>query len=116
MSEQSTVIYREIPGFPAYRVGNDGSVWTRRRKGGNDRGANRLTNNWRLMKLHRHGGYVRVNLVGDGVNVSRAVHCLVLEAFVGPCPPGMEACHFPDSNRANNNLSNLRWDTHIENI
>lgn len=38
------------------------------------------------------------------------VHRLVLEAFVGPCPPGMEACHWngiPGDNR----LHNLRWDT-----
>lgn len=38
------------------------------------------------------------------------VHRLVLEAFVGPCPEGMEACHW-DDNPANNVLSNLRWDS-----
>ena len=42
------------------------------------------------------------------------VHRLVLEAFVGPCPNGMEACH-NDSNPSNNELSNLRWDTTIGN-
>lgn len=38
------------------------------------------------------------------------VHQLVLEAFVGPCPPGLVCCHandIPDDNR----LENLRWDT-----
>ena len=35
---------------------------------------------------------------------------LVLEAFVGKCPQGMECCH-NDGNPMNNNLSNLRWDT-----
>lgn len=39
-----------------------------------------------------------------------SVHPLVLEAFVGPRPPGMEACH-ADGNKTNNALSNLRWDT-----
>lgn len=39
-----------------------------------------------------------------------SVHRLVLEAFIGPCPPGMEACH-NDGNPRNNALSNLRWDT-----
>jgi hypothetical protein len=34
-----------------------------------------------------------------------------LEAFVGPCPVGMEACHDPDPDPANNTRSNLRWDT-----
>jgi hypothetical protein len=38
------------------------------------------------------------------------VHRLVLEAFVGPCPEGMEACH-NDGDTHNNRLANLRWDT-----
>lgn len=43
------------------------------------------------------------------------VHRLVLEAFVGPCPPDMEACH-NDGNPANNHVSNLRWDTGSANM
>lgn len=43
------------------------------------------------------------------------VHRLVLEAFVGPCPAGMEARHFPDRSTANNRLDNLSWDTKIQN-
>jgi hypothetical protein len=39
-----------------------------------------------------------------------AIHRLVLEAFVGPCPNGFEACH-NDGDRQNNRLENLRWDT-----
>ena len=38
-------------------------------------------------------------------------HILVLQAFVGPCPPGYVTRHFPDRTRTNNNLSNLSWDT-----
>lgn len=37
-------------------------------------------------------------------------HRLVLEAFVGPCPAGMEACH-NNGDRSDDRLSNLRWDT-----
>jgi len=37
-------------------------------------------------------------------------HRLVLEAFVGKCPEGMEGCH-NDGNHQNNMLENLRWDT-----
>lgn len=43
------------------------------------------------------------------------VHHLVLAAFVGPKPEGMEALH-RDGNPANNDLSNLRWGTRGENI
>ena len=51
----------------------------------------------------------------NGRTVSRYVHHLVLEAFVGPRPEGTEACH-GDGNGTNNKLANLRWDTHAENI
>lgn len=44
-----------------------------------------------------------------------AVHRLVLESFVGPCPPGMEACH-ANGNGFDNRLENLRWDTHENNM
>lgn len=37
-------------------------------------------------------------------------HTLVMEAFVGLRPKGMECCH-NDGNPQNNHLSNLRWDT-----
>lgn len=39
---------------------------------------------------------------------------LVLEAFVGPCPYGMECCHY-DDNPFNNKVDNLRWGTTQEN-
>ena len=37
-------------------------------------------------------------------------HKLVMDAFVGPRPVGMECCH-NDGNPNNNHLNNLRWDT-----
>ena len=43
------------------------------------------------------------------------VHKLVLEAFVGKCPEGLECCH-NDGNSFNNHIDNLRWDTHKSNI
>jgi len=41
-------------------------------------------------------------------------HKLVMEAFVGKRPEGMECCH-ADGNPWNNALSNLRWDTRSNN-
>jgi len=43
------------------------------------------------------------------------LHPLILEAFVGPRPEGMIACHW-DDNPANNRLSNLRWATPSDNM
>jgi hypothetical protein len=46
---------------------------------------------------------------------SRLVHRLVMEAFVGPRPDGMECCH-TNGNPADNRLENLRWDTRSSNL
>lgn len=43
------------------------------------------------------------------------VHALVLTAFKGPCPEGMECCH-GDGDPANNHIDNLRWDTRLANV
>lgn len=55
-------------------------------------------------------GYPIITVRGNGRKSTRTVHQLVLIAFVGPKPEGMECCH-NDGNRTNNRLSNLRWDT-----
>lgn len=44
----------------------------------------------------------------------RAMHTMVLEAFVGPRPVGLYGCH-NDGDPANNRLTNLRWDTPASN-
>lgn len=46
---------------------------------------------------------------------TRAVHLLVLEAFAGPRPDGMESLH-RDDNPSDNRFENLRWGTRAENI
>lgn len=59
-------------------------------------------------------GYLTVGLCRDDVKVTYKVHRLVLDAFVGLQPEGMEACHFDDV-KSNNVLGNLRWGTKSEN-
>lgn len=56
-------------------------------------------------------GYAKVNLRGRR---QRYVHRLVLEAFVGPCPEGMECLHGPNGT-TDNSLGNIRWGTRAEN-
>ena len=59
-------------------------------------------------------GHQKVTLYGaQGVD-RQLIHRLALEAFVGPCPPGMEGCHW-DDNPSNNTLGNLRWASRSEN-
>lgn len=59
-------------------------------------------------------GYVEVTLYHNGTGIKRHIHRLVLETFVGPCPPGMEALHANDM-PADNRKTNLRWGTKTEN-
>ncbi|MBA3484450.1 MAG: HNH endonuclease [Pirellulales bacterium] len=109
------VAYRPIAGFPGYRVGDDGTVWSEWRRKGQGRGHAPLlyqSGFWHELKSFDKYGRPVVSL---GRGNRRYVARLVLEAFVGPCPEGMESCHFPDSTSANCRLDNLRWGTSVEN-
>lgn len=65
----------------------------------------------RVLRLNQlRSGYLQVALSKNGRKRFARVHRLVLESFIGPCPPEKEACH-ADGDRGNNNLGNLRWDT-----
>ena len=108
------VEYRDIDGFSGCRVGSDGTIWSCLVCGR----PKMKYGPWRLRKLSgKPGGHLTVGLraTPNGKVKRLYVHRLVLEAFVGPCPPGMECCH-NDGNPANNALSNLRWDTRGANI
>jgi hypothetical protein len=104
------VVYRPIEGFSGYRVGDDGSVWGCRKYTGNPLGV------WRQLKYWPDAhGYLQVNLYRDHKSHIKKVHQLVLRAFVGPCPPNMECCHF-NAVKSDNRLDNLKWGTRVENI
>lgn len=112
---QSTTVtpvveYRDVPGIPGYRVGDDGSVWSCLKLQGRRRAT--IGDVWRQLSPGRNAdGHLSVNLRGKQI----FVHRVVLMSFVGPCPSGYEGCH-NDGNPSNNRLSNLRWDTRASNI
>lgn len=58
--------------------------------------------------------HLLVALQRDKFRKTGWIHRLVLEAFVGPCPEGMQCRHL-DGDPANNRLSNLKWGTPKEN-
>lgn len=62
---------------------------------------------------HNRSGYRQVALSNGGASYAY-VHRLVLDAFVGPCPKGMQCAH-GDGDTSNNRLSNLRWATDFDN-
>jgi hypothetical protein len=116
---QSTVEYRPIPGFPGYRAGNDGSVWSQWKciALGRPHGFHwAIGDEWhRLKTLTVRKGYLQITLRRNGKSFQRTVHRVVLESFVGPKPKKHECRHFPDRNPANNALVNLSWATREQN-
>jgi hypothetical protein len=91
---------RRVAGYENYFVTKDGRVWS--------------VQSGRYLKGWKQQGYPYVTLLKGGKEFKKRVHRLVLTAYVGPCPEGMECCH-NDGDRSNNNLNNLRWDTRKEN-
>lgn len=61
------------------------------------------------------GGYHLVDLRLAGRKTTHKVHHLVLKAFAGPRPEGMEGCH-DDGRQANNHRENLYWGTRSVNM
>lgn len=59
-------------------------------------------------------GYRRVGLSRNGSKKTFEIHVLVMRAFVGVAPAGMEVCHV-DGDSLNNDLGNLRYGTRSDN-
>lgn len=107
--------YRDIAGFPGYRIGSDGSVLSEWGKRG--RLSVRTPGESHPLKwaFNQHG-YPKVSMRdAGGVKRQRQIARLVLEAFVGACPDGYVCCHFPDPTPSNCNRENLRWGTRKDN-
>ena len=112
-SGTSGVEYREVPGFPGYRVGNDGTLWSKRRSG--KRPETWVSETWRLIHgVQVSSGHLQITLFDHGRRHAVFVHRLILESFVGPCPEGMECRHL-NGNPKDNRLANIAWGTRKEN-
>jgi len=99
--------WREVHGWPDYRVSNLGRVASH--KGAQPRMLSQVL-------VGRPGlEYPRVTLSGPGRRQLRSVHSLVAEAFIGPRPSGLDVRHL-DGDRYNPRASNLRFGTRSENM
>ena len=104
--------WKDIPGYEGlYKVSDLGRV----------KSLNRINPYGRfvkgkILKLIRNGkyGHLMTHLCKNNRSKNYLVHRLVLLAFVGQCPKGMETRHL-DGNPTNNHLINLKWGTAKEN-
>jgi hypothetical protein len=106
-----------IPGFDGYYAGDDGSIWSKWRLQGKGYGRK---GEWKISDKHwykltpdcrKSDDRKRYTLrTESGKYVKRYGSNLVLLAFVGPRPAGMEACH-NNGDCTNDAVTNVRWDT-----
>lgn len=110
-------MWKAIPNYEGYEVSTEGLVrsWHPR----NGKGCYTLTKTPYLLTLSKFvdSDYLRVALKCPVSNkhMTRRVHQLVLEAFVGPRPDGHVVMHINDDT-TDNRLSNLKYSTPQENL
>ncbi len=104
--------WREVEGYSGvYEVSDDGRVRSVDRI---DNAGRQLASRELTQFRHHKSGHMVVTLCTGGKPKSKFVHRLVLEAFLGACPSGMECCHL-NGDPSDNRVSNLRWGTRKEN-
>lgn len=99
----SIIIMQDIINFQGkYSVTSDGKVWSYK---------NRLF----LKPMTAPNGYLKVNLTENGKPKNYYIHRLVACAFISN-PENKPECNHIDGNKSNNNITNLEWCTHKENV
>jgi len=104
-------IWKDIPNYEGlYQASNYGQIKSLAKKYGN--------NGYHKQRILKPGkdkdGYLHILLSKNNVRRYTTVHKLVLETFIGPCPPGMQCRHL-NENPKNNKSDNLKWGTPKEN-
>jgi len=103
--ESPLEIWKTHPDHPGYEFSNLGRVYSHFKR--------------RLLKgSEERTKHIKVELVKRDPTDKRpqpTVHQLILEVFVGPCPPDKDiVCHI-NGNPRDNRVENLRWGTYQEN-
>ena len=97
--------YKQIPGWPGYVAGSDGSVWS------NKRGC------WSQLSpsVCKVRGRKLVELSSDGKGTNKLVHHLILLAFRGGKPFRGAVTRHLNGDASDNRIANLVWGTCKEN-
>ena len=97
-------VFRPVPDYNGYFASNLGRVISTKRSIPVP------------LKQFFHCRYYKVNLSHkDKGSHPNTVHRIVLSAFKGNCPPNCEGSHL-NGDPSNNHLSNLKWESHKDNM
>jgi hypothetical protein len=101
-------IWRPVVGLEElYSISNKGRL----RRDGTGRGA--IAGH--ILHPGKCRGYPAATLGRDGEHLPVRIHNLVLEAFSGPCPAGLECRHLNGKRTDNRWPENLEWGTRLQN-
>lgn len=110
-------IWKDVPGYEGfYQVSDMGRVRSVDRIVKYSHGVDRMQKGKILTPCISGNGYHKVTLCGGiGEKDSQpTIHSMVLSAFAGPRPDGMQGCH-NNGNKSDNSLLNLRYASSIDN-
>lgn len=101
----SDVTLQPILSKPQYFGGSDGYVYSAKRKGPPKKLGMRIGTK----------GYYTTKIMVNGKATCYNVHKLIAEAFLGPCPEGLQILHGP-AGKLDNRPENLKYGTAQENM
>jgi hypothetical protein len=101
-----------LSSYPGYHISPKGELFSRKNLGGRTE----LEPFWRKCSpFTSPSGYIKYSIANkNNKQCTKGAHQLVAEAFVFKASDNLIVCH-NDGNKLNNEVSNLRWDTHQSN-
>lgn len=107
-------IWRSVPGYEGcYEVSSLGQVKSVGRIV--NKGVYSYFRKERILKLDDRGDYIQITLSKDSKDSRFMVHRLVAAAFL-PNPDNLPVVNHKDGDKHNNQVSNLEWCTHSQNV
>jgi len=95
-------IWKDIEGWPRHQVSSRGRI--------------RVGVEYKEPWCDSTTGYMKISRRNNGKKETYQIHVLMLNAFVGPCPPGLECRHLNGNKLDNRWPENLTWGTHAQNM
>lgn len=106
--------WRNIPGFPHYKINKAGQIKRIDAIITDSNGIN-FYRKGRILSDRKHkNGYIQITLTENGIQYTKFVHILLAKVFI-PNPKNLPIVNHKDENPSNNDLSNLEWCNHSYN-